>query len=76
MNEHQIFAIQRFWDWKESWEYHMTYGNKHAARDAGWRMASAAGDCKILHAFVDDPIPRIPRVHEALALGRQGRSRK
>ncbi len=73
MNEHQIFAIQRFWDAKESWEYHMTYANKHAARDAGWRMASAAGDCKILHAVVDG---RIPRVHEALALGRQGRSRQ
>jgi len=53
VNEHQIFAIQRFWDAKESWEYHMAYANKNAIEDAGWRMASAAGDCKILHALVD-----------------------
>ena len=69
MNEHQIYAIQRFWDAKESWEHHMTYRNKHAMQDAGWRMASAAGDCKILWALVDG---RIPRVDEALALSRQG----
>ncbi len=72
MNEHQIFAIQRFWDAKESWEYHMAYANKNATDDAGWRMASAAGDCKILHALVDG---RIPRVGEAFALSRQGRRR-
>lgn len=73
MNDHQMLAIQRFWDAKESWEYHMTYGNKNAMRNAGWLMASAAGDCKILHALVDG---RIPRVDEALALSRLRRRRR
>ncbi len=73
MNDHQVFAIQRFWDAKESWEYHMTHRNKNAMRYAGWDMANAAGDCKILHALVDG---RIPRVDEALALSRQGRRRR
>lgn len=65
MNDHQIFAIKTFWESKEAWEYHMALGNKHATRAAGWLMASAAGDCKILHALVDG---RIPRVTEAEAL--------
>ena len=69
MNDHQMFAIQRFWDAKDSWEYHMACRNENAMRDAGWRMASAAGDCKLLRALVDD---RIPRVDEALALSWQG----
>lgn len=73
MSDHQIFAIQRFWDAYESWEYHITHRNWNAMREAGWRMSRAAGDCKILWAHIDG---RIPRVNEALALSRQGRRRR
>lgn len=72
MNDHQIFAIRRFWEAKESWEYHMDRRNKNAMRDAGWRMSAAARDCKILHALVDG---RIPRATEAEALWQRRRRR-